>query len=369
MHRSVKRLFLLPILGMMALLLPSCTSAGPVPRGYEAKTYTVTEAFHSVSVSTKTAAITLAPAADGVCRVECAERKRLTYAVTVTDGVLSVELCDTRAWYERLFNFATPSLTLYLPQPSYDALTVRGSTGSLKVLADLTFGSVDATLSTGDVIFCATVTGNVRIHGSTGKTVLENLTVASLDLKRSTGDITLTGVSASGDVAVCVSTGDVTVTDLVAGSFRSEGSTGDVTLTDVRVGTRLEIKRDTGDTTVTDCEATDVALENSTGKVCLTGVRAVTLDSRADTGNLLLRDTIAEEKLTVVRSTGDVEFVDADAGEIDVLTDTGKVTGTLLTEKVFIVRSDTGRIDVPETVSGGKCKIVTDTGRIQIAIS
>jgi hypothetical protein len=40
----------------------------------------------------------------------------------------------------------------------------------------------------------------------------------------------------------------------------------------------------------------------------------------------------------------------------------------LLSEKVFITKSDTGRIDVPETVTGGKCKITTDTGSIRIYI-
>ena len=44
------------------------------------------------------------------------------------------------------------------------------------------------------------------------------------------------------------------------------------------------------------------------------------------------------------------------------------VTGTLLSEKVFIAQSGTGRIDVPETTTDGKCKITTDTGRISLSI-
>ena len=56
------------------------------------------------------------------------------------------------------------------------------------------------------------------------------------------------------------------------------------------------------------------------------------------------------------------------AMELLITTDTGDVTGTLLTEKVFLVRSDTGRIKVPETVSGGTCKIETETGDITVSI-
>ena len=59
---------------------------------------------------------------------------------------------------------------------------------------------------------------------------------------------------------------------------------------------------------------------------------------------------------------------DCDAGELLISTDTGDVHGTLLTEKIFLVRSSTGEIHVPETVSGGKCKITTSTGDIHIEI-
>ena len=48
---------------------------------------------------------------------------------------------------------------------------------------------------------------------------------------------------------------------------------------------------------------------------------------------------------------------------------TGDVTGSLCSEKVFIARSDTGHISVPETVNGGKCSITTDTGDIIITLS
>ena len=62
----------------------------------------------------------------------------------------------------------------------------------------------------------------------------------------------------------------------------------------------------------------------------------------------------------------DVRFEGCDAGELSVRTDTGDVTGTLLSGKVFLVQSDTGRVEVPKTVSGGRCEIATDTGDILI---
>ena len=57
-------------------------------------------------------------------------------------------------------------------------------------------------------------------------------------------------------------------------------------------------------------------------------------------------------------------FDRCDAAELSITTDTGDVKGTLLSDKVFIARTDTGRVHVPETTNGGKCKITTSTGDI-----
>ena len=77
---------------------------------------------------------------------------------------------------------------------------------------------------------------------------------------------------------------------------------------------------------------------------------------------------IAENKFSIERSTGNVKFDGSDAAEIFVKTDTGDVTGSLLTDKVFIAQTDTGDVDVPKTVTGGRCEIMSDTGNIKIKI-
>ena len=86
------------------------------------------------------------------------------------------------------------------------------------------------------------------------------------------------------------------------------------------------------------------------------------------TGNIALDNVIAADKLSITRSTGNVSFDGSDAAEITVRTDTGNITGRLLTDKVFIAASDTGSVEVPRTVTGGRCEIDTDTGNIRIEI-
>jgi DUF4097 and DUF4098 domain-containing protein YvlB len=93
------------------------------------------------------------------------------------------------------------------------------------------------------------------------------------------------------------------------------------------------------------------------------------LVSDGDTGDMILNSVTATEKFIITRDTGDVRLDGCDAAEIFITTDTGDVKGSLLSEKVFIARSKTGKIDVPKTVNGGRCEITTDTGNINIKLS
>ena len=57
-----------------------------------------------------------------------------------------------------------------------------------------------------------------------------------------------------------------------------------------------------------------------------------------------------------------------DAAEIMINTDTGDVEGSLLSDKIFAAKSGTGDVEVPETGTGGRCIITTDTGDISITV-
>ena len=73
-------------------------------------------------------------------------------------------------------------------------------------------------------------------------------------------------------------------------------------------------------------------------------------------------------RLGIKTSTGDVRLDHCDAGEITVRTSTGDVSGSLRTGKVFVAKTSTGRIDVPDTTSGGRCEITTSTGDIRLTV-
>ena len=124
----------------------------------------------------------------------------------------------------------------------------------------------------------------------------------------------------------------------------------------------------TGSITAENCSADSFEASVNTGNVNAKNLTCKSFTSNGKTGGITLANVIAEEKLSLKRSTGDVKLDACDAAEIFIKTDTGSVTGTLLSEKIFFARSDTGSVKVPQSTSGGRCEITTDTGNIRISI-
>ncbi len=278
---------------------------------YQTNTYTVSEEFRDISIKTETADILFAASDDGTCKVVCYEKKNLHHSAVVRDGSLTIRVTDERKWYEYIGIFSkAPKLTIYLPETEYAALFIEESTGDIDIPAEFRFDSMDITTSTGDVKSCASVTEMAKIETSTGDISVADASVNTLALSVTTGDVTVSDVVCEGDVKVDVTTGRTKITDTECKNLKTDGSTGDV----------------------------------------------------------FLKNVIAMEKFLIERDTGDVRFDGCDAAQLLVETDTGDISGSLLSEKEFIADSDTGRVDVPRTGTGGLCELSTDTGDIRITI-
>ena len=298
------------LLGSLIFTMSSCASGWSMGGKREEKINEITEDFDGIAIDTDTADISILHSDDGSCKIVAYDIKKINYSVNIENGILKIKLNDTRKWFEKIFNMGSSSLTIYLPESEYTSLTIKEDTGDIEVSDSFTFGKIDIDLSTGDTEIYADVTDELKIIGSTGDVKIEDISCASLDVKISTGDVEISGVSCLGDASVKLSTGDVSITDMTCNNLTSNGGTGIINMTNV----------------------------------------------------------IANGKFTIERSTGDVKFKKCDAAEIYVKTDTGDVTGTLLSEKIFIASTSTGKVRVPETITGGKCKITTSTGDIKISI-
>ncbi len=152
------------------------------------------------------------------------------------------------------------------------------------------------------------------------------------------------------------------------GRLSVNGSTGNISVEHISADV-LDLSVSTGRITVSDANCRgDVKINVSTGKTNLTDVKCKNLTSSGSTGDISLKNVIAAETFSIERSTGDIKLDGCDAAEIFIETNTGDVRGTLLSEKVFITDTDTGSIKVPNSVTGGRCEITTDTGNIKIDV-
>ena len=279
---------------------------------FETNTYPVEGKINQISITAETDKITFLPAKDGKCKVVCSETKKITHEVKAKNGELSIRTEDKRTWVDHIgLHLGTPEITVYLPAGAYGQIVIETDTGDVEIPADFSFVTLRIQGDTSDVDCRADVSGAMEIALSTGDITLAELDAGSLNLSVSTGHVDVESVTCKGDVNIHVGTGRTELDGLTCANLFTDGSTGKITLQDV----------------------------------------------------------VASGAFTIERSTGDVRFENSDASEIYVTTSTGEVTGTLRSEKIFFTESDTGKENVPKSVTGGRCEITTDTGDIEIEIA
>lgn len=278
---------------------------------YVSNTYEVIEPFNNISIDVETTKIEFVLSDGDECRINCYELDKLLHHASVQDGTLVINTTDTRKWYDYIcISIVTPKMTVYLPEHQYSSLRVETDTGDVTVPSTFSFENLEVNGDTSDVTCFASVTDTIDISVSTGDIKVEGVTVNRLNLSTSTGKINVSSVTVQNDIDIETDTGAVKLTDVTCENFKAEG----------------------------------------------------------DTGKFVLKNVIASGSLYVDNETGGVVFEHSDAAEISVKTSTGDVTGSLLTEKVFVTETSTGKISVPNTTSGGKCEIKTSTGDIKITI-
>ena len=275
-------------------------------------THEITETFSHISVDVQTSNIIFALSDDGRCRVECYEDQNAKHSVTVQNNTLVIK-SSSKPWYKYIgFNFVTPKLTIYLPENVYGSLFIDNSTGTIDISQNLTFESAELSTSTGKITFAnAVVSDLIQIKAITGHIYLENLSAGSIDTSCSTGKTTMTNVDCTKNITLSTSTGSTHLTDITCRNLATTGNTGKISL----------------------------------------------------------KNVIASENFSIQRNTGNVEFEGCDAAQIFIKTNTGDITGTLLSGKIFAFPESTlGKVDVPKTYTGGLCEIISNTGNIKISL-
>ena len=278
---------------------------------YETRTEEIKKPFRNISIKTNVDDVTLAPSTDGKCTVVLLEDEKNRHEVTVEGETLTITSNDNGGWFDFLnFAFESPSVTVYLPANEYAALSIDATTSDVRLPEGITFDSIRAVVSTGNVFCCSSAKDVMELEATTGKIDVADSSAGQMGLSVTTGDVKVSSVACEGLIDANVTTGGMKLEDIVCMDLQSTGSTGD----------------------------------------------------------LVMKNVIGTGEFRLERSTGDIRMESCDAASIIAKTSTGDVVGSLKTDKVFLTESGTGDVEVPRTTSGGVCDITTGTGDIQIEI-
>ena len=285
--------------------------------------------FENISINVYTTDLRLLPSEDGKCRIVCYEDEKVSHTAEVKDGTLVIDTNDMRKWFTVSLSFKSPTMEVYLPKSEYENLDISTDTGAVSLPIALTFGRIKIDGHTGAVSCHSSAKGDVDIELDTGALVVSNVSAGSMKLKTDTGIIELSGSTVAESIDVASATGFVSLENISCGDLRAKADTG---------------------------------------RVSLDGVTCGDLHAETDTGSIALENVVGSGKFELISDTGHIGLNGCDAAELYIETDTGSVSGELLTDKIFFAESDTGRVSVPKSMTGGRCEIKTDTGSIEMAV-
>jgi DUF4097 and DUF4098 domain-containing protein YvlB len=115
-------------------------------------------------------------------------------------------------------------------------------------------------------------------------------------------------------------------------------------------------------------ELSSLNIKCNTSSINISSIKSNNVTIKTNTGKISLDRVIASEKMSIHTNTGKINLNESDAGEIFIKTNTGNVSGTLLTDKAFVIRCNTGKINIPDTFGSSKCEIISNTGHINFKI-
>ncbi|MBQ3566086.1 MAG: DUF4097 family beta strand repeat protein [Oscillospiraceae bacterium] len=278
----------------------------------ETNTHIINESFDNISVSSGAFDVNFFYSDDNECKVICKESDKIRHSVSVENNTLTIKEDETE-WFDHI-NFMVIEkyeLNVYLPENVYETLDINCSSGDITVPGNFNFNkNADISVSSGDVNFDGHVKGNLEITATSG-------------------DIKITGAEAN-EITASVTSGDIRCVNVTAFN-------------------RLNTTATSGDITVKD--STMDYFYNST-----------------TSGSTDLINTTVDYDINMESTSGDITLERCDADSLELSSTSGNIEGSLLSSKIFSVDTNSGDIDIPDSVSGGKCDVETTSGNIDFEI-
>ena len=155
-------------------------------------------------------------------------------------------------------------------------------------------------------------------------------------------------------------------------SIKINCTTGDTIIEKINTE-NLSVETTTGDVTVSQTNCKDICLNVTTGDITLSAINAEnSLKTKTTTGDVNLDLVLCSKgSIECKTTTGNITFSNCDAAKsITANATTGDISGTFLSSKNFTTKVTTGKVNVPESITGcAECYLKTTTGNINISIA
>ncbi len=297
--------------------------------------FEIKEPFQRISISSYEYDLNILKSEDEKCRVIFTGNEKQSLMCDVKDKELVIDLHNTKKWYENIgltFQFAFPDdtgITVYLPEKEYEALSASSYSGGIDIGSGFSFGEANFD----------TTSGNIKASG---------MTAQKLDIQSYSGKIDISEISASDIINIGTQSGAINAENIKTNNAAIDSHSGKVSLENLIAKGSL-------------------SAETQSGNVVLNGsADSVTVNTYS--GRVSFENVVAETSLSAETQSGNVVFNGCDAGEITVNTYSGGVSGTLLSDKIFVTRTYSGSINVPISSGTEICTISTQSGNINISV-
>lgn len=286
---------------------------------------------------------------------------KITTFVLISLIILFITLSFVRTWYVH----TTKSTKTSVIEESFSSIIINADTIDINIYLSNDGSSKISYTTTDSYNIDFSVNNNtLEINQYDNKKLYELLfnfsnlkldlylniqTLDDLTIINSTGDINIVDELNFDNINITSSTGDTLINDVTCNYLIYKGSTCDVKLENSNINNDLNIK-------------------TSTGEIILSNVMSNNAFFTSSTGDIILSNVLVDQSLNILGSTADVIFNEIDASNITVKLSTGDVEGVINTDKIFIVKTSSGKIKIPECTTGGICKITTSTGDINLKI-
>ena len=212
-----------------------------------------------IQITTVDSRVEILPIEGDEWRVVCRETEDRNHTVELVDGVLTIKQNgDVRKWYEYigiLKAFQNPSVILYLPQKTYESLSVHTTSGSIKVQEGFVLSNASLQNTSGSIL-C-----NSRVEGD-------------LNVKNTSGSIHISG-GVGGNLEVQNVSGSIEIKDATPESVTIKNTSGAIALINVVCAGACKVENGSSSIELERCDAASFDLKTVSG-----GIKASVLSSK-----------------------------------------------------------------------------------------